>query len=57
MIDALVDAVVDAGRGADAADAVDDDHSNDADAGTFLFLFCKLDQTELRTGLKLDPNH
>ena len=57
MINPLVDAVVDAGRGADAGDAVDDDHSNDAGAGTFLFLFCKLDQTELRTGLKLDPKH
>ena len=37
MIDALVDAVVDAGRGADAGDVVDDDHSNGAGAGT-LFL-------------------
>ena len=38
MIDALVDAVVDAGRGADAGDAADDDHSNDAGAGTLFLL-------------------
>ena len=38
MIDALVDAVVDAGRGADAGDVVDDDHSNDAGAGTLFLL-------------------